>query len=174
MQDVAVATRRHVVGDRHGVEVARQHYAWRSPSISARENDVAVPLHREVDELTQRQLYVVRYRLLISHYGPVSDATAVSMSIVTALLRHPVLAQHVVQNELVVRVALIETSKHEQARHAEIATREGLHPRRADADRPCGRLTARQLVAALRVEHMGRRGQDATLSLIHISEPTRQ
>src|SRR5476651_1613545 len=97
----------------------------------------------------------------MSTSAAVSDATSVSMSRVTALLRHAVLAQHVVQHQFVVRLALIEAPKNEQAGHAEIAARKGLHPRRSNAHRPRGSLAARQLVAALRVENMSRRGQDA-------------
>ena len=49
---VAVASRRNVVCDRHGVEVSCEHNALRSAGIASSQHDVAVPLHMEVVELT--------------------------------------------------------------------------------------------------------------------------
>src|SRR5450755_1258718 len=97
----------------------------------------------------------------MSTSAAVSDTTSASMSIVTSLLRYAVLTQHIVQHQFVVCLALVEATENEQAGHAEIASRKGLHPRRSNAHRPCRGLAARQLGAALGVEHVGRRGQNA-------------
>ena len=57
------------------------------------------------------------------------------------------LAQDVVQRQLVVLLARFEVAQHQQARHPELAAGEGLHAARADADGPLRSDAARQLLA---------------------------
>src|SRR3954467_7920748 len=73
---------------------------------------------------------------------------------------HAVLAQDVVQRELVVLLPRLEVPQHEQAGHPEVPTGERLGASRRHSNRALGHHTSLQLVAGLGLEHAGAAGDD--------------
>src|ERR1035441_634231 len=75
---------------------------------------------------------------------------------------HPVVAQDVVEGQLVMLGALGQARQHEYAGQPEFPARETAAAHATDADRPGRHLAARQFLAGLHVDDMGCRDRKST------------